>query len=132
MRKGGAEMRDRLIELIFDSNQFNAWSVEDKWDRIEFLADYLLANGVIVPPCKVGDEVFVYNRSTQRIYKNRVYCVHIFGKGMCKNKISVEYKNIYGAVSERRFAWAQFGKTVFLTKEEAENALSERRNGDAE
>lgn len=26
------------------------------------LADYLLANGVIVPPCKVGDKVWVINR----------------------------------------------------------------------
>lgn len=50
-------MRDRLIEVIgnkpFTSEYENYNSVE--W--AEHFADHLLANGVIVPPCKVGDVV---------------------------------------------------------------------------
>lgn len=42
--------RDRLIELI------EGWYANP---TTEYLADYLLANGVIIPPCKVGDKVAV-------------------------------------------------------------------------
>lgn len=45
-------MRDRLIKLIQDAVKGCAkhWA--------EIIADYLLENGVIVPPCKVGDTVY--------------------------------------------------------------------------
>ena len=50
--------RDRLIELL--------QSASDKYINLlhfekEILADYLLENGVIVPPCKVGDYVLWNN-----------------------------------------------------------------------
>ena len=44
--------RERLIELIKQGNggyDFNS---------LERIADHLLANGVIVPPCNVGDTVY--------------------------------------------------------------------------
>ena len=48
-------MRDRLIELLFKANHIV------KRNGFEFnanvIADYLLENGVIVPPCKVGDYI---------------------------------------------------------------------------
>ena len=48
-------MRDRLIELLNKS-------FAEQYEKRGLLtaphtADYLLANGVIVPPCKVGDYV---------------------------------------------------------------------------
>lgn len=45
-------MRERLIKLIINSVSGCArnWA--------ETIADYLLANGIIVPPCKVGDKVY--------------------------------------------------------------------------
>ena len=61
--------RERLIELI-GSKVCEDYSPNcDEWQphscekcyandcRIGELADYLLANGVIVPPCKVGDKL---------------------------------------------------------------------------
>lgn len=42
-------MRDRLIELL--KHEFGT-------KVSEITADYLLANGVIVPPCKVGDTIY--------------------------------------------------------------------------
>ena len=48
--------RERLIELI--QNAVNGCARH--W--AEIIADYLLANGVIVPPCKVGDTVYVISR----------------------------------------------------------------------
>lgn len=44
-------MRDRLVELINQRIDNKTWTVAE-------LADYLLANGVIVPPCKVGDKMY--------------------------------------------------------------------------
>ena len=63
--------RERLIEMI-GSKVCEDYSPNcDEWQphscekcyandcRIGDLADYLLENGVIVPPCKVGDTVYV-------------------------------------------------------------------------
>ena len=48
--------RDRLIELLVNFNPYKD-PIRQMADRmiIEKIADYLLANGVILPPCKVGD-----------------------------------------------------------------------------
>lgn len=49
-------MRDRLSQLIF--NKLSETCGEcSSLECTEKLTDYLLANGVIVPPCKVGDYV---------------------------------------------------------------------------
>jgi hypothetical protein len=45
--------KDRLIELIKDSSQY----MKEQKGLVEHIADYLIENGVIVPPCKVGDYV---------------------------------------------------------------------------
>ena len=48
--------RERLIELISKSEILcNTCGENTNSYCAEALADYLLANGVIVPPCKVGD-----------------------------------------------------------------------------
>lgn len=47
-------MRDRLIELL----QPSIADVIENRKGITELADYLLENGVIVPPCKVGDKMY--------------------------------------------------------------------------
>lgn len=69
------------------------------------LADYLLEHGVVVPQCKVGDTV--YQIDAERVFKSKV-----------KAFVYVT-ENI--AFDERAI-----GKTVFLTREEAEKALKER------
>ena len=47
--------RDRLIELIYDAKCVETWDYYNDEPMqpcpIEKLADYLLANGVIVAPC---------------------------------------------------------------------------------
>ena len=49
-------MKERLIRLLQ-----NAPSDFEGNRNIETLADYLLANGVIIPPCKVGDDIYYIN-----------------------------------------------------------------------
>lgn len=48
--------RERLIELIRGARK-NTKGANCDLEREMLFADYLLANGVIVPPCKVGDRV---------------------------------------------------------------------------
>ena len=50
-------MRDRLIELIVtaDNEVFRAFPYTNSTKRIEMVADFLLSNGVIMPPVKVGE-----------------------------------------------------------------------------
>ena len=94
--------RDRLIELI--SRVQYLGGLEEK------VADHLLANGVIVPPCKVGDSIF-------RVGNGEIW------------EWLIEHIEIYGDEigfvddGENYFTPDKIGKTVFLTKEEAEQAL---------
>lgn len=78
-------------------------------------------------PCNLGDTVWVANLTKQIAYENKVHGIYIAGTGKCANTIRLEYTNRLGEKSYRKFTWAQFGKTLFLTKEEAENALNQMK-----
>lgn len=124
-------MRERLIEIFKQADE-KAFEYIRENDHMDFIptkdeiagvyADHLLANGIIVPPCKVGDIVWVANKSVGKAFFNRVVCI-IFGASRNKNTIVVEYRNTYGETSRREFKWTQFGKQVFFSREEAEAAL---------
>lgn len=88
------------------------------------LADYLLEHGIIVLPCKVGDRAYeITGRKTVSVYKVRAIRVELFG-------LFIEWDIVEG------FVWQslsginadEIGKTVFLTREDAERALKEREN----
>ena len=50
-------MRERLIELIRQGMKKHEVTIEDYViPTSDYLADYLLEKGVIVPTCKVGDK----------------------------------------------------------------------------
>lgn len=102
--------RDRLIELIRKSNLVDVWNYatdDFKYPNpIKSLADYLLENGVIVPPCKVGDTVYDVFPLGQKIIPRKVTGI----------RAGISTEGTYLSVE-------QIGKTVFLTLEEAERAL---------
>ena len=56
-------MRERLIELIKGAKKKTKGANCDL-EREMLFADYLLANGVIVPPCKVGDKYLMDTAKT--------------------------------------------------------------------
>ena len=66
-------MRDRLCELLLNSDPIHERDMDDDLvdGEIEAIADHLLANGVIVPPCKVGDIVYTINRMHPKEWKVR-------------------------------------------------------------
>ena len=113
--------RDRLIELIKKGEKEFSLSNRPVLDIEEYIADYLLANGVIVPPCKVGDAIY---RIVDMSHTTCKSFVSDFPEVV--EPYAVIYKDIFGSYSCIPFD--EFGKTVFLTEEEAEAALKEREN----
>lgn len=63
------DMRDRLIDLLYEAEG----QVNNDYPTVEQIADHLIANGVIVPPCKVGDTVYYLDRVFREVDKCKVY-----------------------------------------------------------
>ena len=120
--------RERLIELT-------QWVLDGvPWGEItqhtaQDIADHLLANGVIVPLCKVGDKTFLLLEKLIGGWDVvESYCCKIVYRGR-----GIIYSMFFDCVdigNTLEFYDDDFGKTVFLTKEEAERALKERERND--
>ena len=116
-------MKDRLIKLLEAEGGFSRYMTDD--ERRAKLADHLISNGVIVPPCKVGDTIYVI-RDMDNPARMMLECKVI--------SISVEETSIhfqFQTFKKYLYRYGSFniddiGKTVFLTREEAEKALAER------
>ena len=69
--EGDAElMRDRLKKLILETDILCTTCGENADSYCaEYLADCLIANGGILLLCKVGDTVYVINRSLNRVFE---------------------------------------------------------------
>ena len=111
--------RDRLIELL--------QSASDKYINLlhfekEILADYLLANGVIVPPVKVG--YYIWFLQNNRLVLGLVQNITVSRNGLFAYVFEIDEHN--EIENEWSIPLCDFGKTVFLTKEEAEAKLKER------
>lgn len=114
-------MRDRLIKILQDLALSDEPCVDGLFEWADSIADHLLAEGVIVPPCKVGDAVYYPSFGTNRVLLYKVISIKLNSKGLyvvCENHLSK---------SQMTHKAEQIGKTIFLTKEEAERALAERR-----
>lgn len=137
--------KEKLLDLINDFGDDIAFcdicdrpTDDCKACKNEQLADHLLANGVIVPPCKVGDVVYYLDDIVwdSECCDCEHYLVGGFGDpsecGRTKdgNKHPDCIEIIEHVITQRDILrylyYAQFGKTVFLTREEAEKALKER------
>lgn len=88
-------------------------------DRLRDLAEADKDGRMVAPPCKVGDMLYeVTGRKTISVYKVRSIRVELFG-------LFIEWDIVEGFVwqSLSGINAEEIGKTVFLTREEAEKAL---------
>ena len=118
-------MRERLIELIMSNSCHEKECPDVQCDECphiaifegdaEKIADLLLADGWIKPPCKVGDKV--YRISTK--INTRVKYI----QETTISRIAIDNEGIWLFCTCNPIAKCVFGKTVFLTREEAEAAL---------
>ena len=104
-------MRERLIELLDEFLDLGYSS--------SYVADHILADGWIRPPCKVGDTVYViFSQFKNDITECRINELSIQKDGMYA-VIDVCYPEyIAKRCTSIPFDW--FGRFTFLTKEEAE------------
>ena len=120
-------MRNRLIEQILECDKEHDVLAcyndrPRKRQAAKIIADKLLANGVIVPPCKVGDVVYEIIPKCSAPWN---YCPYNggYGTSRCDKNPCKAY------IKESKFALSDLenvSKTVFLSREEAEKALAER------
>lgn len=121
-------MRDRLIEILrkpmpvikgYATIGETRMSIVDA----EHIANRLLAEGVIVPPCKVGQKVYIIGWCGD-IEEFTVRDFHLCTneKGDCLYR----FRAVIGEKSDIHFTTHYIGDTVFLTKEQAKRALAER------
>ena len=119
--------RERLIELLNNKIDYGVKVIESQMDdrnnfhdikTNDLVADYLLANGVIIPPCKVGDTVYeicLGKLSGQKTIKqSKVTAIKITDK----LTITLDYTT--------NFYDTDIGSWLFVgnnAKEEAEKAL---------
>ncbi|OKZ95065.1 MAG: hypothetical protein BHV90_23965 [Clostridiales bacterium 42_27] len=93
--------------------------------RLRELAEADKDGRLVVLPCKVGDRRYeVTGRKTISVYKVRAIRVELFG-------LFIEWDIVEGFVwqSLSGINAGEIGKTVFLTREEAEKALEATKNG---
>ena len=135
------EMRDKLIELL------SGKSIDTVAD-VEYVADELIANGAILPPCKVGDTVYVItnkipcyacisctnlchkmcpypDRGNLVVKTAKVRSIEI-GK-FYKIRVEIEEDQVTDSY-DHTYWFCDIGDTIFLTREEAEKKLEEKQN----
>ena len=109
--------RERLIDLIVNAKKTDP----ERGSFTEYLADYLLSNGVIVSPVKVGDTVYLpsHERDNQS--------PDVLEETVTKVSMSGFWSSEDAALMQNDFQWEwdDLGKYVFVTCEEAEQALDE-------
>lgn len=117
-------MRDRLKELILNAPRKDVVYGNIKLDKpiqtANTIADHLIANGVIVPPVRVDQTVWFIRNKTEII-------------ATCVEKIILKHNGLYIKLccnSMYETTCNSIGKTVFLTREDAERALKEKNNAD--
>lgn len=124
-------MRDKLVEILKEfctddckiTHQCGYCDFGDLTVCPSAVAEHLLANGVIVPPCKVGDIVYMVTPGG-RIHEKKVLgFASVVGLNL-RDEIWV--KHSFTCESALVFNEDDIGKTVFFTREEAEQALKEK------
>ena len=117
--------RDRLIELMkwFTIECHKPICKRNEMDcrihAFEQFADYLLANGVIVLPCEIGQKLYDVTEFFNGCCYPEMY--ELKENGMYLEK--TDKGNIVFTYDGMYIKKEDIGKTVFLTKEEAEQAL---------
>ena len=84
------------------------------WDRLKQYEDMEEQGLLVRLPCKVGDTIYRCGDPIKKIYEWQIDYVEVY-----------EDETVFVDDSDNTFVEADIGKTVFLTREEAEKALED-------
>lgn len=121
------DMRERLIELLKGAETkvaevLSAPLALEEW--LGIYADHLIANGVILPPCKVGDIVYPLNADSR--FRAFIEKIEMNANGLLfcwvQYDVGVDCTECW---DEDLFTIDDIGKTVFLDETEYLIALKE-------
>lgn len=117
----GTKLR-QLRDLIEDAREEFYSDTATTCDYHTYIADRLMYNGVILPPCKLGDKVWYYDYVPTTKGLERIIRLSEVSQITIDSHCS--FVTLVNCLS---LALENFGKTVFLTREEAEAALEKLR-----
>lgn len=117
--------REKLIEILNDCCCGEDGEIFFMSHESEILADYLINNGIIVPPCKMGDKVWFIAKkadsTTFKIFKGYVGCMDM--RNGWKHVV-IHWEDESAQESHNHIVtFEEFGKMVFFTRKEAKEAL---------
>ena len=116
----GIEETDGFIALFYR----NLWAMAELREHLKVYEDLEEQGLLLKLPCKVGDKIFVVGK--HRVYEMEVVNIHPFGALYEDEDLKIsKVFNIYldGVSYYKHCTFYDIGKTVFLFKEEAEQAL---------
>ena len=107
-------MREKLTDLLEKAIVYAEENYNGKYQNGKYcglMANYLLSNGVIVLPCKVGDTVWIVGeyRGVYSATVRTMFFSHSGVEMVRTTKCDIPFHD--------------FGKVAFFTREEAEKAL---------
>ena len=118
--------KERLVELLLESEPIKERDLDDGWgdNEISDIAEYLLENDVIVPPCRVRlpDELYRYMFDDDHqavVVKCKVVKITGYGFTLKHPTDGREWEYKYNSL----------GYTVFLTKEETVERIKALKGG---
>lgn len=127
--------KERLVKMIDESTGavykgdiIERQEIDITKDEIERIADHLLANGVIVPPCKVGAKA--YHLTTVDTLSEFGEIFEGVVKAITKEEMHIWIYCIYDNGLSYHYTESDIGKRLFFSKEEAEAKLAERSKKD--
>ena len=113
----GTDTREGLIALFYR----NLWAMAELREKLKHYEDAEELGLFLKLPCKIGSEVYRINKYDESI---KLYTVESFD--ITKQQIFIHLERNIGTLC---IEISDFGKTVFLTKEEAEQALEQMKAG---
>jgi hypothetical protein len=111
--------------VVLDAAGFFSDDIEEMLNAIK-CPNFADKSRFVEPPCKVGDTVYKLTRN--KVKKCEVVFIGISADEKCSYFNFVENYRDGTFYKSHSMVFDVIGETVFLTREEAEAALAERRN----
>ena len=119
--------KERLVELLLESEPIKERDLDDDWgdNEISDIADYLLENDVIALPVKVGQTVYyIFDGFIEPCTIEIIFLGNYTDKdGNYSYVAEIHFDREDFPYVTTEIYFTDIGKTVFLTKEQAEKAL---------